>query len=75
MTNFENASYSSFFPYRRELHLNLDLADIGLAQQCPMTPEEDDAAAVNALVLLLLTEQEKLQAEECAIGTNVSRAL
>ncbi len=21
MTNFENASYSSFFPYRRELHL------------------------------------------------------
>jgi len=54
---------------------NLDLADIGLAQQFPMTPEEDDAAAVNALVLLLLTEQEKLQAEECAIGTNVSRAL
>lgn len=23
MTNFENASYSSFFPYRRELHLRL----------------------------------------------------
>lgn len=53
----------------------LDLVDTGFGQQLPMTPEEEDAAAVNALVLLILTEQEKLQVEERVIEQNISLAL
>lgn len=46
MTNFENASYSSFFPYRRELHLRTSLWQAYLLNFFDMISDFEEASVV-----------------------------